>query len=289
MIVSAGSALAQSSVWKVTSGINVVYLGGTCHVLRPQDYPLPAEFDAAYAASRELYFETDLAGMMNPATQQRILARGMFTDGTTLDRVLSPEAWQAVQAYSARAGVPLSAVSRMRPWMYTVAIASVEMQKLGITQEGVDVHFFQRAVQQGKATRGLETLDAHLDYLAGLGAGHENEMILSSLEELGELPEMFGAMLAAWKTGNVEEIEESMLADMREEFPSVYEELIVERNRKWLPVIEGMLSTEPTELVLVGAAHFAGPDGLLAALRAKGFEVEQVVAGPAAAAIGGSN
>ena len=44
---------AQSSVWKVSKGGNTLYIGGTSHLLRTSDYPLPAEFDLAYAAADE--------------------------------------------------------------------------------------------------------------------------------------------------------------------------------------------------------------------------------------------
>ena len=37
-----------ASIWLVRSGDNVIYLGGTVHLLRPSDYPLPDEFDEAY-------------------------------------------------------------------------------------------------------------------------------------------------------------------------------------------------------------------------------------------------
>jgi len=278
LCATAGALDAQSSVWKITSGDNTLYLGGTSHVLRQRDYPLPAEFDVAFAASRDVYFETDVGGMMDPAFQMTILSRGMYSDGTTLDRVLSPEAWKAVQDYCAKAGAPIAIFRGMRPWMFTVTLASLELQKLGVTQEGVDIHYFERAREQGKVTHGLETLDEHLGYLSDMGAGHENEMVLSSIEELQELPEMFDAMLTAWKSGDLAKIDETMLKDMRTEFPSVYEALIVDRNRKWLPKIDEMLKSEPTEMVLVGAAHLAGPDGILASLEKQGYGIEQIVA-----------
>ena len=64
---------AQSSVWVATSGEEKVYLGGTVHLLRPTDYPLPAPFETAYAASDKLYFETDIAGLNDVAVQARML------------------------------------------------------------------------------------------------------------------------------------------------------------------------------------------------------------------------
>ena len=51
---------ADTSVWKVTSGDNTIYLGGTVHLLRSSDFPLPEEYEQSYQASSEIYFEIDL-------------------------------------------------------------------------------------------------------------------------------------------------------------------------------------------------------------------------------------
>jgi len=39
------TASADTSVWEVTSAGNTIYLGGTVHLLRPSDYPLPEEYE----------------------------------------------------------------------------------------------------------------------------------------------------------------------------------------------------------------------------------------------------
>ena len=54
---------AQSSVWKISKGDASVYLGGTCHILRKSDYPLPKEFEQAYAEADSLVFEIDPASL----------------------------------------------------------------------------------------------------------------------------------------------------------------------------------------------------------------------------------
>ena len=68
-------ALAQSSVWLATKGNNKVYLGGTIHMLRSSDYPLPSEYETAYNAADNLYFEIDIDQMNDPAGQLGMLQR----------------------------------------------------------------------------------------------------------------------------------------------------------------------------------------------------------------------
>ena len=45
--------------------------------------------------------------------------------------------------------------------------------------------------------------------------------------------------------------------------PELYDELLGARNRKWLPKIEALLDDDRDYLVVVGALHFVGRDGLL--------------------------
>lgn len=272
---------AESSVWEVKRGANRIYLGGTCHVLRESDLPLPAEFDQALKASAGVYFETDVARIQSPDTQQAILSEGMFTDGKTLQSVLSPAAWKAAQAYCAKAGLPVEAIELTKPWLFTIMIATLEIQKLGVSLEGVDLRLFNQATETHKKTGELEAFDTHLAFLTHLGAGHESEMVLSSIEEVNELPAMIDKILSAWKTGDLAKIEECMLRDMRAKYPAIYQELIVKRNTAWMPKIEAMLTTPEVEFVLVGAGHLAGKDGLITQLRAKGCTITQIKTLPA--------
>ena len=69
----APGAWADAPVWRVTDGESTVYLGGTVHLLRPEDYPLPEEFDQAYEGSSEVFFETDISSMNDLSVQAQML------------------------------------------------------------------------------------------------------------------------------------------------------------------------------------------------------------------------
>jgi uncharacterized protein YbaP (TraB family) len=50
----------ETSVWKISGGDNALYIGGTVHILRESDYPLPEAFDAAFNESEMIIFETSV-------------------------------------------------------------------------------------------------------------------------------------------------------------------------------------------------------------------------------------
>jgi uncharacterized protein YbaP (TraB family) len=58
--------------------------------------------------------------------------------------------------------------------------------------------------------------------------------------------------------------------------------LLGARNRKWIPQIEALLDDDRDYLVVVGALHFVGGDGLLELLRKAGHRAVSLAAEPAA-------
>ncbi len=269
-------ASAQTSVWRATDGNNTVYLGGTVHLLRPADYPLPAAFDEAYNQADELYFETDLAAMGDLSTQAQMLQQLTYSDERTLQSVLNEEAYTALQEHAARVGMPIGLMQKFKPGMVVSTLQVLEFQSMGFTPEGVDAHFNSRALSDGKPVNGLETLQEQIGFLAAMGEGNESEFILLSLEDLEETDTVMEDMITAWRSGDSEQLATLFVDDMRNEAPEIYESLLSGRNRNWLPVLEMMFGDSDTEFVLVGAAHLVGSDGLVSLLQARGYTVEQL-------------
>ena len=81
---------------------------------------------------------------------------------------------------------------------------------------------------------------------------------------------------AAWRQGDNLTLEKIGINEWREDFPVIYQNLLVRRNNAWIPQIEAMLNTNPTEAVLVGALHLVGNEGVLQQLRDRGYKVEQL-------------
>lgn len=266
----------DSSVWKVSSGDNTLYLGGTVHLLRPSDYPLPPEYEQAYRDSDELYFETDIAAMSDLTVQAQMLQQLTYTDGRTLATVLNEEAYQALTDYTASVGLPLTMLETFKPGMIVSTLQVLEFQKMGFTPQGVDTYFNTRAMGEAKNIGALETLEEQIGFLAAMGEGNESEFILMSLTDLEQTDEIMEEMISAWRSGDSDALEELFVDDMRERAPELYDSLLRQRNFRWMPQIEAMMDDSDTEFVLVGAAHLIGPDGLVDLLREAGYEVSQL-------------
>ncbi len=269
-------AVADTSVWSVSSGERTVYLGGTVHLLRPGDYPLPVEFEQAYQASSELYFETDISSMNSLAVQAQMLQQLAYNDEQSLKTVLNEKAYSALAEYTAGAGLPLVMLEKFKPGLLISTLQVLQLQSMGFTSQGVDVSFNTRAIADAKALGQLETVQQQINFIAAMGENNESEFILLSLRDLKETDELIEEMIRAWRSGDNLTLAEMFVDDMKSEAPELYDLLLLQRNLKWIPQIEQMLKDADTEFVLVGVAHIVGENGLLDLLTGKGYEIKQL-------------
>ena len=267
---------AQSPVWKVEKDVNLMFIGGSMHVLTADDYPLPSAFETAYQQSGRIVFETDLAKMESPQIRQYMLATLSYSDGRNLQQVLREDTYRSVAEFFSTRGVPMASVENFKPGMVATVMAMVELQRLGLVGVGVDSYFNQRADSDLKAKGYLETVEEQIDFIANMGSGREDDMLAYNLADLENLPSVWQSMNQAWRSGDLLALEETSAAPLRDDFSEIYQALLIDRNNAWMPQIEAMAKTAEVEFVLVGALHLVGSDGLLAMLVSRGYTVTQL-------------
>ena len=276
MLAVADAASARTFAWKVTGKGGAIYLVGSVHVLTPDFYPLDPALEAAYKDSDLLVEEVDMAELLDPASQMAALSRGMLTGDQTLDKLLSPATLALVKKATGDLGAAGGPLMRFKPWMLAIALQGFELQKVGFDPElGLDKHFYDRAKEQGKAVQGLETAEYQISRFDTMTMEQQDRMLAQTLKELDTEITSVGKLTAAWKSGDALAVERIVLADLKSD-PQMYQRLLVERNKNWLPKIEALFAGRGRALVVVGAAHLVGPDGILAMLKAKGYTVEQL-------------
>ena len=278
----AAPALAEAPrplLWKVSDGDNSIYLLGSFHLLKPGDYPLAASTDAAFEDAEQVVFELSPAEMADPAGAARMGQAAIRTDGTTLQQSLPAESWKKLQAFATRRGLPLANFQAMEAWYVSLVVSVTEMQALGLDPElGLDKHFADRAGKAGKPTRGLETFDQQIALFDGMSADEQRQALEDTLEEAAEMQGEINRMHALWRSGDAEALFEATGAELKAEYPALYDRLNRDRNRAWLPRLSAMLDDESSDdtLVVVGALHLLGDDGVVTLLRAKGYQVERL-------------
>jgi len=265
-------AFAQSSVWQISKNNKTMYIGGTVHVLQQDDYPLPEEFTQAFNRADKIVFETNMTEVRSPAFTQRMMQQMLYLPGQSLKNVLDSQTYERLREYFSDK-IPMSQIDGLKPGMVVIMLSAIEFQRLGMVVAGVDEYFWRRAQDENKSIGTLETIEEQLAFIMNMGQGNENEMIMKTLDDIEHTESMISLLKQAWRSGAELQIKQLVLQEMIDDYPQVYEDLLVRRNSSWMPHIEAMLDNNEIELLLVGTLHLVGDDGLLQQLRSKGYSV----------------
>jgi len=281
-LLLAGAACAEPPtpmLWKVSKGESTVWLLGSMHFLKDGDYPLSRDVDVAYKDAGKLVFEISPDELNSPATLALTLQHGMYHDTHKLQDDLSPTTWQELVAYGEKNNLPAVALQKFEPWMASLTLVALESQKMGMKPDaGLDMHFMQMASADHKPTGGLETVDQQLAIFYTSPLKAQQDMLRQSLDEIGDFPKEMNKEHDTWRRGD----SDAMIVAAKKEFakyPELYQKILAQRNRNWIPQIERMLVGNDDTLVIVGALHLAGPDGVVHLLQQKGYTVERICTG----------
>ncbi len=265
----------HNTLWRVSAGNNSVYLLGSIHLLKSNSSILNDPITKAFEDSQILVFEVDLKTMAGPKAQKVVLAKAMLPIGDSLEKKVNKETYELAKAKTAELGLDITSFNQFKPWFFVMTLAVFKMQKLGFSdQNGLDHYFYTKATQSGKKVLGLETFEQQMDMLDVMSKVNQDDLVRQSIKDLDVLEEEMEAILKAWSAGDMNKLENVILKSFKE-FPDIYNALISQRNEDWINSIEIFLRQKENHMIVVGAAHLAGKDGLVELLKKKGYSVEQ--------------
>lgn len=266
-------------LWKVSDADNDVYLLGSFHLLKPDDYPMPADVDRAFDDAESLLFEVDPREMTAPETVTMMQKYMAYENGQSLSKVLPKPTLDRLATLVSASGSSVQALEQSEPWAVSLGLVIGVSQGMGFRADlGLDRHLMERAAKAGKPASGLETVDDQMKAMDAVPYPEQadglDEFLLDPQKAIRQLQDMH----AWWRAGDVERLDRDMRADMALKTPQSYKLLDVDRNDAWLPQIEKRLTDSRSDdtLVVVGTLHLLGADGLVEKLRAKGYKVERV-------------
>lgn len=277
----AAPAFAQSPVrpalFVVRDADSAIYLFGTVHVRRPGSHWGGPAAQAALAESDEVWTEIDIDPDAATHSQATIMRLGMAPANQPLSTRLNAAENRRLDALLAQLRVPRAMIEPMQPWFAGITLSIIPMVQSGYDPNaGVDQAIDSAAEAAGKRMRSFETLEQQLNFMAGLSAEAQREMLLDAIDQGGKGAEEFDGMSVAWETGDLDALEALVVEDTRKNYPELYGVLIKGRNDAWMDVLTQELNGAGVDFIAVGAGHIVGRDGLVAQFRARGFRVERV-------------
>ncbi len=268
-----GADQAATFMWRVQRGGATVYLLGSVHAMREKSYPLPPAMETAFDSVEKLVFEVDLDDLGSAAIQ--MLAAGTLDGEETLEEIVGPETWTKLMIHVEKTTFPAGLFQRMKPWMAAVTITALAMTEAGyLPSAGIDAYFSRRADEAGKERIALETVEFQVGLFADLSAEQSLAFLRYSLIDLETVIPVLDELSAQWRAGDVAAVE-ALMVDGFDEFPELLAKMVTDRNRAWMSPIEELLAGESDAMVVVGALHLVGEEGLVSLLRKRGYTVER--------------
>jgi hypothetical protein len=266
------TAPAQKSalLWEISgNGLQKPsYLFGTIHLLCPQDFRLSDEAKARLAASQQLALELDFddPGMMT-AMQQTMRMSG----GKTLKSVLSESDYTLVANYFKDSlKMPLAPFASSKPFVLTSLLYP---RLLGCAPKSYELDLVQLAKKDKKEVIGLETVEEQMAVFDKIPYEKQAEQVVKTVKDPAKARKDFAELVKLYRSENIKKM--PRMANSDSGFEGYEGDLLENRNRRWIPLIEREAREMPT-FFAVGAAHLGGKTGVIRLLKKAGFTVRAV-------------
>ena len=105
---SGDDAIHPLPLWQVDGELNRVYLLGSIHLLREQDYPIPSAIYDAYTDAEELFMELDMDDMDPVEGQVLTKELGLIQDDRTLSDLMGSDLYREAESLAAAAQIPIA-------------------------------------------------------------------------------------------------------------------------------------------------------------------------------------
>jgi uncharacterized protein YbaP (TraB family) len=269
-----GLALARPPMWIVHSRGATIMLFGSIHLLPPGLDWRPPELDAALEKADELWFELPITMESDREATEASAALGALPPDAHLTALMSA----GDAAKMLRAAVALNcepdALDKMRPWMAELTLSVAQDAKSGASAfNGVEDQV-QAITPLAAERRAFETATQQIGFLAGAPMNDQLASLSWTLYEIEDDPLSYQRVVGEWMDADIEGLQRDAIDPLRRISHTLYNRLILDRNRAWTRALTARLKKKGLVVVVVGVGHLVGPDSVPAMLRAKGYAVE---------------
>jgi uncharacterized protein YbaP (TraB family) len=275
MLIACKAAFAVP-LWEIEGTENRILLLGSIHFLRAEDNPLPRAIHDAYEEADIIVMELAMDSI-NPAEIQRIQQEmAIDPQGRSLSDLIGTDSYRQAYSLAASIDIDLDLMLPYEPWFAALQITQLQLLKLGFDGSyGIENTITRKARADRKPLLGLETIGEQLSALDTLPDKAQKFFLLQTLQEAQSSNDDLDTIVKAWKQGNVRKLGRLLLEGMQEQ-PEVYDQLLVQRNRRWSDAIIDMTDDSQDYLIIVGALHLIGADSVQNMLNQKGIRTRRL-------------
>jgi len=279
-------SFSGSLLWKISgNGLSSPsYILGTHH-LTPGSFAdsIPG-LDTALKETRLTAGELILSDMSS--LQENMINESKMPKNESYEQLLSPEDYGKLnECLKNSFGAGLEGFSQFKPAMISVMYSfmlytRVHPEIVRPEHEGLDSYLQRIGLENNIPVIGLETAEDQLNTLFNsLSLKKQAEDLMCTISLPVELAlEGLNLLNKYYREGNLTEMYQLSFHspdDPCPPSPESIDNMLKNRNDKWLEKLPGIMLENPS-LIVVGALHLAGEEGLLYQLNQRGYKVEAV-------------
>jgi len=266
--------------WKIENDGATVYLTGTISAGQKGMLPLPKAMEEIADTASTVTTSISPSSMAEVNSELKDTAQDLAVDDAYAD--LSEASKKKLLDILGES--KYETFSKMQTWLSTRELASLVNEKAGLDpSEAVDYYLMKKAIM---TKRGPDALDDSLDRLEyeqleyGYDTDEQSAILEKFLADWNSKLENAKKLLTAWRKGDLASADALAKANFdlsTEEGKALYQELVIDRNQKYLETIEELLdSGEGVHLLAPDLIHLAGENGLVQLLQNAGYTLEPV-------------
>jgi uncharacterized protein YbaP (TraB family) len=273
------AARHHGGLYRISGHGRVAYLFGTVHVGARSFYPLAPEVNRALGMASRVVVELDTRG--DDAFARAVERHGSYAAGDDIRRHIGPDTLARLTDVLHAAGISLSSMVRLKPWLVANIVLSLELERHGYRRsEGVEQVLLAEAHRRGAPVAELESADYQLALFDTMDDIEAERYLRETLRDLadGTALRRAQAVVDAWNSGDTAALD-ALLQDATRggavaEFTRRM--LLGRRNPEMAAHIEQLMRQGSVTFVGVGLLHLLGANGLPQLLAQRGYLVEQV-------------
>ena len=276
-------------MWRVTSAEypGSLYLFGSIHIGDDEMFPLPDYVENAYAECGALAVECDIVAFEQLPEWQiaEHYTPFLLNDGSTIRDHLNADIYDAAKELLRGAGYYNPMMDYYNAAMWSSLVDQVAAESTGLKFEnGIDRHFLNDAHKTGKKILEIESVEFQYAMERSFSDELYNLMMRGCVEDsfLDDYSDDLHRLLSCWKNGTVAialgaESDYSALTEEERALAENYDKVTCDdRNVGMADAAESYIKQGMNVFFVVGAAHMCGEKGVVALLKARGYDVQPV-------------
>lgn len=224
-----------------------------------------------------VYGEMDMTTPPSMTTAFALAARMKAPQDSTLRKLFTPAQCDSISAVlkkyiDDKNNTPTEVLFSFIPVVISLELQTEMSFDNKDNDNGIDLYIQQQAKSRGKEVGGFETMEYQLNLLYGEPISAQAKDLITMIRNIDLVESSIKKLDQYYLDGNLEGLAEIMNDPILGDDFSSQERYITDRNNNWTKQISALLPNKSI-MIVVGAGHLPGEQGLLNKLRQLGYTV----------------